>query len=126
MSCDAPDSSRGMDRLSPVVLWMDAANGHTDTSTQQPQLELAADVEMNELPVSVPDSVAAASLSSPGLDAAGISDIAACRLALEQAKRVRRTSVVCVLLFSYCIQQANMQLMEENNALRMVRSVVQR
>ena len=127
MSCDAPDSSRAMDRLSPVVLWMDAADGHMDTSTQQQQQQkLVADVEMNELTVSVSDSVAAASLSSPGLDAAGICNIAACRLALEQAKRVRRTSVVCVLLFSYCIRQANMQLIEENNALRMVRSVVQR
>jgi hypothetical protein len=112
MSCDAPDTSRGMDRLSPVVLWMDAANGHTDTSTQQQQLELAADVEMNELPVSVPDSVAAASLSSPGLDAAGISDLAACRLALEQAQRVRRANVVCVLLlfhFAFLILYFNRQ-----------------
>lgn len=103
-----------MDRLSPVMLWMDAADGYTDTSTQQQQQQqgLADDVEMNELPVSVPDSVAAVSLSSPGLDAAGISDLASCRLALEQAQRVRRTNDVCVLLlchFAFPILYLNRQ-----------------
>jgi hypothetical protein len=99
-----------MDRLSPVVLWMDAADGYTETSTQQQGL--ADDVEMNELLVSVPDSVAAVSLSSPGVDAAGISDLASCRLALEQAQRVRRTNDVCVLLlchFAFLILYLNRQ-----------------
>ncbi len=67
MSCDAPDSSRSLDRLSRVVMRMDAADGQVGTDTrQQPLQKVVADVELNEIPVSAINKVAAAALSSPG------------------------------------------------------------